>query len=543
MYRSFDITASPISNLPKAIVIKALPGVTIKKVKAIPPARLQRLFEITLGDSRTMLLALSPPEMVRLLRSEQSLTRSEGVLIRWLTATLSSKQGSDLCRKQIPSGCASKESAGTPGGTRAGEQESSPEAGVTATVAEGKPAATSDDVDGTLHNLLPSLVAQSAAPDGGAPHETPFALYNLQQGVPLISLDQPLFQQQQNSIDYQMGRLAHRLSEITPESKRFGSAIQVLSPSPRPHAFGGFVAMPGLAAAGTWSLAFHAIFEAVLRDAEDMAVTLAYANIRRHFRRLEPVLDEVVTPRLVVVNLASPSNILVSLSDQKDMSPKGRPSEEETPDSKRSTSAPDQEETVGDEKVTITKGTDTGEAANTEAIEADTKTKPEQAIKLTGLLDWSHAIFGDPLFSRAFTHEPSQAFLHGFEGRSQVESDEPFNIENTSLYEQYGATRLLFYQCYHDIVDIVTTFYRPTKNSRAQELAARRRLTIVLAKLEKTDIPSSMRRHRRLSGEMSPAKRARIADSNDGDDDASDAGGRHAPRLVRAIASRSYTSP
>lgn len=544
MYRSFDITASPIANLPKSIVAKVLPDVTVVKIQAVPPARLHRLFEITLSDSRTMLLAMSPPEMLRLLRSEQSLIRSEAVLVRWLTDAVASKQSSVRSRKQTPSIEASKGPVRAARSTGDGNEGEAPVSGVTPSVADNTAATPGDR---SLHNLLPSLVAQSATRAAGALYEPPFALYDLQQGVPLVSLDKPLTRRQQDDIDYQAGRLAQRLAEFTPDSNRFGSAMHVLSPDTNVPLIPSFATAPGTTAAGSWSLAFHTMFESVLRDAEDMAVTLSYANIRRHFRRLEPVLDEVVVPRLVVVNSTNRSNVLVSLSDQKDMIAEARTLEAEcsidgrqecnsgsgtTEEAK--TKDPDASKITPIDKVP----TENSTTQVTIIPEADTRIEKDQEITLTGLRDWSHAIFGDPLFSRAFTHDPSQAFLHGFRNQGAKDSppaSEPIKVEDVSEPSEHAALRLMLYQCYHDIVDIVTTFYRPTRDSRTQELTARKHLTVVLAKMEKAEIPSSMRRHRRLSDELSPAKRVRI--------DAGNVGSATAEAPTRAVLPRSFTSP
>lgn len=68
--------------------------------------------------------------------------------------------------------------------------------------------------------------------------------------------------------------------------------------------------------------------------------------------------------------------------------------------------------------------------------------------------------------------------------------------------------RLLLYAVYHSVAGIVSEFYRPRPDSSVRELEARRALNEVLEKLvEVPDDPK--KRHRRPSGEMSPAKRLR----------------------------------
>jgi len=68
-------------------------------------------------------------------------------------------------------------------------------------------------------------------------------------------------------------------------------------------------------AAGTgsyhWREAFVTLFEEVLRDAEDMFIHLPYSQIRREMYRWSFALDEIKTPRLVVVNFGRPSEVLL----------------------------------------------------------------------------------------------------------------------------------------------------------------------------------------------------------------------------------------
>lgn len=54
-----------------------------------------------------------------------------------------------------------------------------------------------------------------------------------------------------------------------------------------------------------------ALFEGVLRDAEDMFIHLPYAEIRHEVSRLAPALEEVTLPRLVVVGFGRPSHVLL----------------------------------------------------------------------------------------------------------------------------------------------------------------------------------------------------------------------------------------
>lgn len=61
----------------------------------------------------------------------------------------------------------------------------------------------------------------------------------------------------------------------------------------------------------SWSLAFNAMLEGILRDGENMAVTMPFHAIRRHFRKLVHFLEEVKVPRLVVLYRAHDSSVAV----------------------------------------------------------------------------------------------------------------------------------------------------------------------------------------------------------------------------------------
>lgn len=61
----------------------------------------------------------------------------------------------------------------------------------------------------------------------------------------------------------------------------------------------------------SWREAFRALFEAALRDAEDMLVTVPYDSIRYYVGRHAHFLEEVTEPRLVALNVCDPTNILI----------------------------------------------------------------------------------------------------------------------------------------------------------------------------------------------------------------------------------------
>jgi hypothetical protein len=173
-----------------------------------------------------------------------------------------------------------------------------------------------------------------------------------------------------------------------------------------------------------WTSAFMSLVEGILRDGEDMSVLLPYEVIRKHFDRLSWRLGAVTVPRLLIIDAGEPSNVLIKRDSEG-----ASPSENDGP-------------------------------------------------RVTGLRDWSQGIFGDPLLSSCFENS-SEGFLDGWrlDGTEDIIED-----------EEGGATRLLLYRCYRAIVNIVTEYYRPQPDSSRRELEGRRKLTNVLAELEKVDV-------------------------------------------------------
>lgn len=61
----------------------------------------------------------------------------------------------------------------------------------------------------------------------------------------------------------------------------------------------------------TWKEAFLSLLEEVLRDGDDMLVTIPYESVRYYIGRCSHFLDEATQPRLVVLNVCEPQNVLV----------------------------------------------------------------------------------------------------------------------------------------------------------------------------------------------------------------------------------------
>jgi hypothetical protein len=61
----------------------------------------------------------------------------------------------------------------------------------------------------------------------------------------------------------------------------------------------------------SWREAFLALLESILRDAEDMMLTIDYVNIRSYIGIHSHFLDEVTQPRLVCMDACDPNNVLI----------------------------------------------------------------------------------------------------------------------------------------------------------------------------------------------------------------------------------------
>ncbi|KAH6649639.1 hypothetical protein F5144DRAFT_12927 [Chaetomium tenue] len=460
------------------------------KFQLVPSVRPLRIYEVPIPGGKTLHLVLPPISMWRPLRAEQGMLSSEATTVRWIRETLARA-------------------------TATTEQKASSSSSVTR------------DITTSLLPLLPTLLRHGR--ETHLPNSS-FAVYEPVNGTPLSLLSSEPTPTARREIDCQLGALFRDLNTLTSPTGRFGPLAAVIDPSsgpgtPQPAGSRGktprlpqVLTESGLSAtggAGTWSVAFHSMMEGVLRDGEDMAVVISYPTIRRHFRRLGYLLDDVTTGRLVIVEGAGRGNVLVEdVGGQQEDAERGKEVGDDGKESGKNKGK------ATDEKV-VAEGED-----NEEKGEPDTTqkrdTQSQQNLKLTGLRDWSSAIFGDPLLASVFSdpHQPlpSSAFLEGFNGKKPDPSADsrhtklPYPLNPTTIENSDTAwIRLLFYQVYHTVTRIVSEFYRPRQDSSARELEARKKLNEVLAKL--AEVPdNTKKRHQRPSGEMSPAKRLRGAE-------------------------------
>ncbi|KAF4973806.1 hypothetical protein FZEAL_9225 [Fusarium zealandicum] len=346
---------------------------------------------------------------------------------------------------------------------------------------------------------------------GGLPVE-----YNLSRpprGIAVSALQRPLNHRERRAVDFQTGQLLRRISSQVSPTNKYGVAADVLSvpPSvvhnPAHRLEGGLHASRG---ADSWRVAFHNLWEAILRDGEDMSVMISYTTIRRHFDRFDYVLDAVTKPRLVVLDGGEDSNTLVlrpfetgRKANSLTKGPNGWKSKPKP--TRRPPGKPVRDDQrLEDAKEKKPDGTDDREDYLGQAQDAE-----KGQIEVTGLRQWSNCIFGDPLLACVFSKRPSHDFWRGFD--KSLETD-----ALSSLVEDgpNAHIRLLLYECYWAIIAVVGEYYRPHIDSSRRELAARKQLGGVLARLDELDDSGGLRR-RRMSGEMSPAKRARSSEDGD----------------------------
>ncbi|OJJ51612.1 hypothetical protein ASPZODRAFT_56548 [Penicilliopsis zonata CBS 506.65] len=223
----------------------------------------------------------------------------------------------------------------------------------------------------------------------GAAGQSAFLLRQYVKGTTLQEMQTLLSPQERNDIDRHLGFLANMVGQHV--APLFGPLDRVAS---------------GVGSQ-SWREAFFALFEGVLRDAEDMFIHLPYSEIRYEISRLAPSLEQITLPRLVVIDFGHPSQVLLD----------------------------------------------------------------QDSRQLSGVIDLSHAIWGDILMAEIFD-DASPAVWDGF----------GLQLTQTKLEQ----ARLLLYSCYRSVYRITAQYYR--NRDETTEIDARRRLTATIAKLEAMEL-------------------------------------------------------
>ncbi|KAK0648777.1 hypothetical protein B0T16DRAFT_388951 [Cercophora newfieldiana] len=400
-----DMCRQPTASAVETVLLPFLPdrgggSPTVTAVRGSPSLRLPRTYAVELSSGQALQLILPPPSILRLLRFERSLVESEAITIRWIQS------------QPVP--------APLP---------------------------------------LPSLIHASHDLPNGL--DSPFAFFQPCRGTPLALLAPPITPTARRSVDKHVGSLLRRLATLHSPTGGFGPAAAVIPVEEshrriQPLGIGGPIGNGG---AKTWSLAFQAMLEGILRDSEDMAIGIPYVAARKQFARLGHVLDGVTTPRLVVIDGGEEANILVE------------------------------------------DGVVTGLHDWSTCLFGD-------------------PLFAR-VFSEG--DGPSEGFMEGFNDSNITSTTTDaggFTLSTPSPAvddAENARVRVLLYGMYHALVMVVREFYRPRVDSSRREMEGRKRLNEVLGRLAKVEVGEGKaeeevegevkRVHKRGSGEMSPAKR------------------------------------
>ncbi|KAH7085912.1 hypothetical protein BKA63DRAFT_28748 [Paraphoma chrysanthemicola] len=147
----------------------------------------------------------------------------------------------------------------------------------------------------TLHEYTQLPVPQLMKYDGlGGPLGTPYLMTSYMQGRKLHDMSASLTTSERRRIDQALGAHVKALTALS--ATQFGQTHRVFAKK-------GY---------STWREAFLALLESILRDGEDMLVTVPYDSIRYYIGKHDHYLDEVTQPRLVAMHVCDPHNVLIN---------------------------------------------------------------------------------------------------------------------------------------------------------------------------------------------------------------------------------------
>lgn len=451
-----------------------------ERLDAVPSNRLHTHVLAKSSTEANLLLSFAPRN-ARRLRVESSSVRAEATLLQWLSDVAYSDTDSTAPQSHK-------------------QQRSS--------VDQSEPSGLGIHTHrSTLQDYLPEFIKLYV---GQSSHDEVLVRRPIN-GILLSMLPGPLSDTCRKGIDFQIGLLLRRISLQRSPTGRFGLTSTVLA-SPR-HADPTLLSRTKASAVNstyeTWSAAFLSLLESILRDAEDVAISVPYEKIRYHATRFRRVLDDVTRPALVIVDAGENFNTLVGSSL------KGSPlaSQLDTQSSNRSPSPKHEGDTP--EALTPRPPLQPGETQAQgpfvgEAVPEENETKGrETSLQVVGMRDLHNSIFGDPLFASVLSSREGAHIWEGFTSYDTAADSDRLSHQSYDLGHQSttGARRLL-YECYHALCAIVTEYYRRRSDSDEREMPARKRLVQVLAKLDGLD-DLGKGIHERPEAESSPAKRLR----------------------------------
>lgn len=491
-------TRPPFVEAIKAVISQALPGTSIESVRALPSTRLQRDAYIKVSDGRIFFLTIPPPPMLRLLRSEQWLVLSEALLIPWICRSPANESRNERVSIQYLIGTGSVQSDRSAVDTTPADQ------------------GRYDLSSIPLVQFLPAFIAHSPRdPSLGVA----FNLTQPTQGSAISLLSPPLSEEERVEIDYQKGQLVRKISSLKAPNSKFGPVIAVLGQHARPTDMNSATGIVGSGGTDSWSKAFLAMVEGILRDGEDLAVTISYSLIRHHVKRLGHLLGAVTQSRLVILDAGSDTNVLVHRRTRSE-------TRSATHDTRASTTrqAPAHIDT-NEEDSSRSRHWETLVGKKTTSA-ADTSQDSHVGLSVSGLRDWSNCIFGDPLMAEIFHDDPPADFIRGFRQQpprgkttAPTTSSPSIHMSRTSspppddLIEdrENAGIRLMLYECYHATHAVVKQFHRPAgTDGTRREMEARRRLAAVLNRLAEVDDNVAKRPRSGSLDDVWPTKKSKV---------------------------------
>lgn len=146
----------------------------------------------------------------------------------------------------------------------------------------------------TLHEYTRLPVPQVIKHDGqGAALGSPYLMMSYVPGRRLSEMASSLTANERRNFDRTLGAHVGALTALS--ATQFGMTHRVFAKK----------------GCSTWKEAFLALLEAILRDGEDMLVTVPYDSIRYYISKNSHFLDEATQPRLVALNVCDPQNVLI----------------------------------------------------------------------------------------------------------------------------------------------------------------------------------------------------------------------------------------
>lgn len=425
-------------NVHRALQVVA-PELDVERVEKLPTARIQTLYNISLTDGRSMVLT-GPPEAdsKQALRSEERALTVEAAAVAWLASLPSqdsqpSQQGNHI----VYGGC-------QPGRDIVNY--------------------TGDSVNVSyVSQFIPKLYKFS--PKKEEPPIKALALWEPTQGMTIAQLGRQLTEPERNSVDFQTGQLFRRLACHISPTGNFGPISHILrmrSSMPVFHAMGILLPSPGEdppsdIGRDSWSACFKGYMEEVASDLGDFYIQMRFDVLMKHYHRFKHLLDKVEVSRLVAIQGANDSNVMVSIPGETDLP------------------------ATGGWVVKKSQSSGISRRFNTKG-EASIKNRE---IQVTGLRDWSFFCFGDPLMAYVFQDGASPDFIKGT--KTRFSDTDPLQNKPLVEDEEHAPVRLLIYKAWHAACGVARQYRRVRDQDTDWEMVWRHRFIDALEALDNFD--------------------------------------------------------